>query len=90
MKRRGERYKNSTEDKWREELIDLMAEQREEMSWERHHMTVMPKFEKTDFMYRDTEERSDRIARLRELLEQVKAANLEQDRATSRIWDAAI
>lgn len=32
MKRRGELYQNSTEHKWRKELIDLMAEQQEEMS----------------------------------------------------------
>lgn len=53
-------------------------------------MTVMPEFEKTDFMCRNTEERSDRMAKLRELLEQAKAANLERDRATGRIWDPAL
>jgi hypothetical protein len=80
MRRRGERYQNSQESEWREELIDLMAEEREEMAWERHHLEVMPVFEKTNFIYRDTQERNDRMARLGELLEQAKEAHLLQDR----------
>jgi hypothetical protein len=87
MRRRGERYKNSTESEWREELIDLMAERREEMAWERHHLEVMPEFEKTNFIYRDTQERNDRIFELTELLEQIRDAGLERDRPRHGEWE---
>ena len=87
MRRRGERYKNSTEYEWREELIDLMAEQREEMAWERHHLDVMPEFEKTNFLYRDTQERNERISELTELLDEAREANLERDLGRGLDWD---
>lgn len=85
MKRRGERYKNSVESEWREELINLMAEQREEMSWERHHLEAMPNFEKIDFVYQDAQERSNRVSVLKELLDLAKEANLQQDRECGRL-----
>ncbi|ETN38075.1 uncharacterized protein HMPREF1541_07699 [Cyphellophora europaea CBS 101466] len=66
MMRRPERYKDSTEHEWREELTNLMAEEREEMSWGRHHLMTMPRYEKTGFIYKDTEEKKDRLDRLNE------------------------
>lgn len=87
MRARGERYLNSTEHAWRQELIDLMAEQREEMVWERRHFEEMPSYEKTDFQYRSPEERRDRIERLTELLNDAREAGLERDRMQGRVWD---
>jgi hypothetical protein len=73
-------YKASTEYAWRDELLDLMAEQREEMSWERHHGYDMPEFEKSAFHCKDPEARKERMDKLEELLEQARVSGLERDR----------
>jgi hypothetical protein len=73
-------YKASPEYAGREELLDLMAEQREEMSWERHHGYSMPEFEKGGFHYKDPEVRKERMDKLEELLEQARVSGLERDR----------
>ncbi|KPI44582.1 uncharacterized protein AB675_8392 [Cyphellophora attinorum] len=78
---RSNAYLNSTEHAWREELTDLYAETREESAWERHNrLEVMPDYEKTDFRYKDPDERRERIRHLEHLLEEVRVRGMEGER----------
>jgi hypothetical protein len=78
---RSNAYLNSTEHAWREELTDLYAETREESAWERHNrLEVMPDYEKTDFRYKDPDERRERIRHLEHLLEEVRVRGVEGER----------
>jgi hypothetical protein len=76
----GFNYKESIECAWREELLDLMAEQREEMSWERHNGYTMPEFEKGGFRYKDPAARKEQMDKLEDLLTQAKLASLQRAR----------
>lgn len=85
---RSQTYLNSNEHSWREELTDLMAENREESAWERHNnCIVMPEFEKGGFICKDSQERADRIAHLEDLLEESRRAGLEGEKGA---WEGRI
>ena len=68
--------------RWREELIDLMAEKNDECRYEMANGSDMSDYDKTNFRYRDPDARKERIEQLNDFLDECS----EVERTREEAW----